>query len=163
MINKTKFRLKNKMTHKKLKEMVQDKDKTKEMETYIDNGLSNSEFEMLMGVFREIRLDRLFNELDVDENKLEKAKKTTVKLHPNSSEWPLLSRLYRNHDGKYKVETLINQYHDSILREGMLIGMDYGKKFIVEDLQNKRFSKQDVLNMSSKEVHEYCEENRQEI
>lgn len=163
MINKNRFRPKNKMTPEKLKEMIQDKGKRKEMENYIDNGLSYKEFEMLMGVFREIRMARLFNDLNIDENRLKKAKDTTVRLHPNSTEWPLLSALYRNRNGNYKVETLINQYHDSILQEGILIGMDYGKKFIIEDLQNRRFSKQDVMNMSNSEISEYCEENRQEV
>ena len=90
------------------------------------------------------------------------AKKKVIKLGPKS-EYPLFSTLYRDHDGLYKVETLINEYHDSTLREGMMVGISYGEKFIVEDIQNNRFTKEDILNMGMDEIIEYCDEERDEI
>ena len=45
----------------------------------------------------------------------------------------------------------------------MLIGANYGKKFIVEDIQNERFSKEDIINMTPEEINEYCDEIRDEI
>lgn len=62
-----------------------------------------------------------------------------------------------------KVEDLIYKFHDSILKEGMEIGLAYGQKFLVEDIQNKRFSKEDLKNMNEKELKEYYDENREEI
>lgn len=163
MKNRTKYLLRNKKTRRKLKKMIEDENRTDEVEEYLKKGLSYEEFEMIMGICRELRLDGLFEDLNIDKDELKKAKKTIVKLHPKSEEWPLMSNLYRNHEGKYKAETLMNQYHDSILRDGIIFGMEYGKKFIVEDLQNNRFSKQDIMRMSDDEIYEYCEENRQEI
>ena len=152
-----------KISRERLREMVEDENELEAMEEYIKSGLSEEEIEMLLDVIRESRLNDLFDELEIDKDKLEKAKKRKIKLHPESTEWPLLSTLYRDHKGKYKVEDLINEYHDSILAEGTIVGINYGKKFIVEDIQNKRFSKEDIMNMSKDEIGEYCDENRESI
>lgn len=146
----------------KIKQMMLNKD-TSEFEEFAKKNISKEMFEMMMDVNRELRLDDLFIDLEIDKDELEKAKKTIVKLNLKSAEWPLFSTLYRDHDGKYKVETLMNQYHDSTIRDGIIIGIDYGKKFIVQDLQSKRFSKQDILSMSEDDVSEYCDEDREEI
>lgn len=155
--------MKNRISREKLKEMVNSEDEIENMKKYIESDLSNDEFVMLMEVIRESRLDGLFNDLNIDPDKLEKAKKQIINLDPESSEWPLFSTLYRDHKGEYSFEELAFEYHDSILREGMIIGIDYGKKFIIEDLQNKRFSKEDIQKMGKNEIFEYCDENREEI
>lgn len=162
MKNKIKNRQQNKKMREKLKQMMLNEDQS-EFKEFAKKNISKEMFEMMMDVNRELRLNDLFENLEIDKNELEKAKKTIVKLSPKSAEWPLLSTLYRNHNGKYKVETLLNQYHDSTIRDGILIGIDYGKKFIVQDLQSQRFSKDDIINMSEDDVMEYCDENREEI
>ena len=45
----------------------------------------------------------------------------------------------------------------------MEIRLAYGQKFLVEDIQNKRFSKKDLKNMNEKELLEYYNENREKI
>lgn len=117
----------------------------------------------MLNLIREKRLNQFFDDLGIDKEKYESVRHETIKLHPQSVEWPLFSTLYQNHDGEYKVEDLIYEFHDSILKEGLEIGIAYGEKFVVEDVQNGRFKKEDFKNMNEKELHEYLEENREEI
>ena len=49
------------------------------------------------------------------------------------------------------------------MKDGLIIGMQYGKKFIIEDIQNHRFTEEDLLNMSEEELNDYCREIREEI
>lgn len=159
MKNKMKRKLKNKISREKLKKILNDESEVDNMKKIIKSDLSDGDIELIMDISRESRLDNLFENLNINKDELAKAKKKIIKLHPKSTEWPLLSTLYKNHKGKYKAETLFNEYHDSTLREGMVFGITYGKKFLVEDIQNKRFSKKDILNMSEDEIFEYCDED----
>lgn len=153
-----------KKSREEVKKMVNDMNEMENFERYAKSGLSSEEVAMILDVIRESRLEHFFEEeLNIDKDKLEEAKKRTIRLHPESTEWPLLSTLYRDHDGEYKVEDLFNEYHDSILRDGVMVGNDYGEKFLIEDIQNKRFSKEDILNMSEDEIKEYCNEERESI
>ena len=163
MKNKCRHKFKNEITREELKEMVNDENQNKKMEELIRGDLSSEDEEMLFDVIRESRMDTLFDALDVDRDKLAKAKKKIIKLHPQSEKWPFISTLYRDHKGKYKVETLINEYHDSTLAEGLQFGITYGNKFIAEDIQNGRFSRDDILNMTKEELNIYCDEDREEI
>lgn len=158
---KNRRKQKSKIPYEKLKEMMSDETQTEALEKMILN--QEIPFEMINEASRELRLNSLFEDLNVDEADLMKAKKKIIKLSPQSAEYPLFSTLYREHDGKYMVETLLNQYHDSTFREGALVGMNYGQKFIVEDIQNNRFTKEDILNISKEEIIKYCDENRDEV
>lgn len=151
---------KYKIAREKLKELLNDESQVETVQNMIKN--NEIPFDMFHEVSRELRMEQLFEDLNVDEEDLMNAKKKVIKLGPKS-EYPLFSTLYRDHDGQYKVETLINEYHDSTLREGMMVGISYGEKFIVEDIQNNRFTKEDILNMGMDEIIEYCDEERDEI
>lgn len=151
---------KYKIAREKLKELLNDESQVETVQNMIKN--NEIPFEMFHEVSRELRMEQLFEDLNVDGKDLMNAKKKVIKLGPKS-EYPLFSTLYRDHDGQYKVETLINEYHDSTLREGMMVGISYGEKFIVEDIQNNRFTKEDILNMGMDEIIEYCDEERDEI
>lgn len=151
---------KYKIAREKLKELLNDESQVETVQNMINN--NEIPFEMFYEVSRELRMEQLFEDLNVDGKDLMNAKKKVIKLGPKS-EYPLFSTLYRDHDGQYKVETLINEYHDSTLREGMMVGISYGEKFIVEDIQNNRFTKEDILNMGMDEIIEYCDEERDEI
>lgn len=151
---------KYKIAREKLKELLNDESQVETVQNMIKN--NEIPFEMFHEVSRELRMEQLFEDLNVDGKDLMNAKKKVIKLGPKS-EYPLFSTLYRDHDGQYKVETLINEYHDSTLREGMMVGISYGEKFIVEDIQNNRFTKDDILNMGMDEIIEYCDEERDEI
>ncbi len=151
---------KYKIAREKLKELLNDESQVETVQNMIKN--NEIPFDMFHEVSRELRMEQLFEDLNVDWKDLMNAKKKVIKLGPKS-EYPLFSTLYRDHDGLYKVETLINEYHDSTLREGMMVGISYGEKFIVEDIQNNRFTKEDILNMGMDEIIEYCDEERDEI
>ena len=161
MKNKTNRKSKKyKIAREKLKELLNDESQVETVQNMIKN--NEIPFDMFHEVSRELRMEQLFEDLNVDGKDLMNAKKKVIKLGPKS-EYPLFSTLYRDHDGLYKVETLINEYHDSTLREGMMVGISYGEKFIVEDIQNNRFTKEDILNMGMDEIIEYCDEERDEI
>lgn len=151
---------KHRADREKLKELMNDDSQVETVKKMIQN--EELPFEMFYEVSRELRMEQLFEDLNIDNDDLTKAKKKVIKLGPKS-EYHLCSTLYRDHNGQYKVETLINEYHDSTFREGMIVGIDYGEKFIVEDIQNNRFTKEDILNMSLDEIIEYCDEDRDEI
>lgn len=151
-------------TYDRIMKLMETQDSHDELENIIKNGnLSPVEVKNFFNAIRDARLNTLFEDLEIDEKKLDKARKKKIKLSPKSRKWPLLSTPYRDHEGKYVVEDLIYEYHDSVLREGILIGRDYGRKFAVEDIKNKRFGKEDILNMTKNELEEYCDENREEI
>ena len=159
MKNRSNRHLKNKR-REWIAKLMEDPEKFKEK---MGTEITEKDFELVHEISRDSRLNELFEDLNIDPVQLEIVKKKVIKLSPDSVEYPLFSTLFRDHDGNYKVEDLIYEYHDSILREGMMIGMDYGKKFITEDIQNGRFTKEDILKMTSEEIIEYGDEIREEI
>ena len=153
-------RVKEKIRRDQLKEMFSDEDRIEEAVEYAESHDSQKDIELINDVIRESRIDELFEDLGADENGLKK-RKHIIKL--NARQHNLHSSLFRKHDGKYQVETLLNEYHDSIFKEGENVGYAYGAKFFIKDIQSNRFSREDLLNMSDDEIQEYCEENREEI
>lgn len=160
--NNTKSRQKITALREKISKLIRD-DEIENFKKYVKGGISETEICIIMEEIRNARLNDFFEDLNIDKEKLEKTKKQIIRLSPTSTEFPLLSTLYRDHDGNYKVEDLFFEYHDSILRDGIMVGMDYAKKFFVEDIQKNRFKKEDIMNMTSEEIEKYCEENREEI
>ena len=157
-------KIKNMMDREKLKAMLNDESQMENFKDYIDTHNSSDDFKYIMDIIRELRIDTFFeNELKIDKDKLKEIKNKIIKISPNSKEYQLHSRLFCNHNGNYKVETLFNQYHDRLLKEGYKIGFDYGNKFLVQDIQNGRFTKENLINMTHEEILEYCEEQRDEI
>lgn len=109
------------------------------------------------------QLDVLIEDLKISREDFEKLSKKIIRIRRNSGEYPFESDVYGKHNGNYKFETLIYQYLESVIREGMIVGMQFGKKFMIRDLQNHRFSREDVENMSEKEIEEYCDEVVEDI
>ena len=153
----------DKISREKLKEMVNDEDQFEDFKSYLADNHSQSDMATLIEIFRELRMEELFNDLGIDAEKLDKAKRKVIKLGPKSKEWPLMSTLYKDHNGLYKVEDLFNEYHDDTFNEGYHIGFCYGTKFFIEDLKNGRFTKEDILKMSEEEINKYRCEEREEI
>jgi hypothetical protein len=149
-----------KARREKIAKLMENPEKFKEK---MGSEITEKDVGLIHEIARDARLDELFDDLNINKDQLEHVKKQIIKLSPKSVEYPLFSTLFRDHDGNYKVEDLINEYHDSILREGMLFGMDYGKKFLAEDIQSKRFTKEDLMNMTQEEIIEYGDEIRDEI
>ena len=154
-----KFKVKNKYTREQLKEIL----KTgKPIESFVDlisGNLKEKEVKIIMDITREIRIDELIQKLNINFENYLNNKNKIIKLKPNSKEYSLISNQFKKHDGLYKLEDLLNEYHDSVLREGTIIGISYGKKFIIEDIQNGRYTKEDFINMNPIEIKEYCFED----
>ena len=144
----------------KIARLLEDPEKFKEK---LGSEITEKDVGLVHEITREARLNELFEELNIDSDQLERVKRQVIRLTPKSAEYRLFSTLFRDHDGNYKVCDLMNEYHDSILREGMMIGIDYGKKFIAEDVQSGRFTKEDLMNMTHEEIIEYGDEIREEI
>lgn len=151
-----------KLTYNEIDELLNDEENFDELFNTMENS-SEKEIFMILDVIRDKRLKGLFDDLNIDEEKLKEALEKEIELSPKSVEYPLFSTLYRDHDGKYKVKDLINEYHDSIIREGAMIGIQYGKKFIVEDFQNKKITLNQLQKMSSDEITEYISQVREDI
>ena len=158
-------KMKKMMNREKLKRMINDENETENVEKYIKSHCDDpDEFKLVMDIITESRLDYLLeNDLKIDKEKSDKIRKKVIKITPKSEEYNLKSELFRQHNGKYKVETLLIQYHDLILKRGYSYGYNYGRKFLVEDIQNGRFTKDDIMNMSQDEIDKYCEEQREKI
>lgn len=152
---------KDKKRRAEVKEIMDEFD---EENPQVDSRLSENDVQHIHDIARESRMNELLIEdLKIDEEELEKAKKKIIKLSPYSRKFKFRSVIYKDLKGFYKVEVLLNLFHDSILKEGINIGMEFGTKFLIEDIQNKRFSKEDIMNMTPEEIDEYCEEVREEI
>uniref|UniRef100_UPI0025FC7600 hypothetical protein n=1 Tax=uncultured Methanobrevibacter sp. TaxID=253161 RepID=UPI0025FC7600 len=92
---------KYKIAREKLKELLNDESQVETVQNMIKN--NEIPFDMFHEVSRELRMEQLFEDLNVDWKDLMNAKKKVIKLGPKS-EYPLFSTLYRDHDGLYKVE-----------------------------------------------------------
>lgn len=114
----------------------------------------------ILSELKDSQMNLLYGNLNVENERLEKIKNKIITIRPKSTEYPFNSALYKNHNGKYKFETLMHQYSESILRDGLAIGMQYGKSFIIEDLQNERFDREFIENMSPDDIDSYCREIR---
>ena len=129
----------------------------------IKDKVIEKDLKLFFEIARENRLNNLFEDLNIDKNKLKKARKKVIKLSPNSKNYHLISHIFCNHKGQYHVDHLFNEYHDDIFRNGMIVGIEYGKKFIVKDIQENRITKEDLLNMNNDELYNYFYEEREEI
>ena len=127
-------------------------------EEEIEENKDKEEFEKAMRSIRESMLNDLFDKLEIDKNKLEIVKKEKIQLDPESIEVPLFSTLYRDKKGEFTFEELTNMYYDEILREGVEMGIPYGKKLIAEDIQSNKITKEKILKMSHEDLVEYYEE-----
>ena len=157
---KNKSNLHYRRQREKLERLMNDPEK---FISLIGTEITEKDVALVHEIARDARIDDLIESLNIDENQFQKARKKVIKLSPNSTECHMLSALFRDYDGKYLVEDLLYEYHDSILREGVMLGEAYGNKFLVEDIQNNRFSKNDIMNMGKREIDEYCNEVRDEI
>ena len=75
---KNRRKLKSKITYEKLKEIMSDENQTETLEKMMRD--QDIPYELFYEVSRELRLNRLFYDLNVDEADLMKAKKKVIKL-----------------------------------------------------------------------------------
>lgn len=150
------------ITDEQLEEMMNNGDES-EIIKFIENGDEVENMKRFYEISRNERLKHFLEELTDDEECYYKIKDEEINLRPQLIHDNLISRLYKNHEGNYKIEDLLIEYHDCVFKEGVEIGMKYGKKFMVQDIQNNRFDKESIMNMTEEERIEYLDENREEI
>ena len=158
-----KFKLKNKYTRKQLKEIMKTGKPEEDFMDIMTSNLTSKEVKMVIQITRELRVEELIENLNINIENYLKTKNKIIKLKPNSKEYSLISNQFKKHDGLYKLEDLLNEYHDIVLKEGIILGMDYGQKFVIEDIQSGRYTKEDLINMNPTELQEYCQEDRDKI
>ena len=115
-MNPKKKRLNKQAIHRKVTKIFVNDDK------FARNQLSEEETSILYKVGRDRRFNMLFEELHVDKNDLKKAKNKHVSLYSQSQD---------SKSKKQKFKHILNDYYGSIIKEGIFIGIGYGKKFIV--------------------------------
>lgn len=152
--------LRYKRRRAKLEKLMNDPEK---FQSLMGTEITEKDVPLVHEIARDARIDDLIERLNIDKEQFEKLRKKTIKLSPNSTECHMVSTLFRDHDGTYIVEDLLYEYHDSILREGIAVGEAYGNKFLVEDIQSNRFTKEDLMKMSKRKIDKYCDEVRDEI
>ena len=147
---------------KKLLKMMNEKT-PEEISDYIENDMTEEELKVFYDINREKHLDELYKSLDIKKEDIKNSKKKVIKFNPKSNKLDLHSQLYKKHKGKYKFNTLMNEYHDKIFSKGLVVGTMYGRKFFAEDLQNNRFKIEDIKTMNSEDIESYLNEDRKEI
>ena len=157
-----KFRNKKmKFTDDELYELIQNEnieENSKILNEYIRlNGKKG--FEHYYRINQNLRFEYLFEILNIDFNEYKKVKNKILKLKPDSEEIPLFSPFFKNHKGNYKLETLLRQHHDENLKTGIELGICYGKKFAIEDLQNNKYTIEDFKKMNKDDIWDYINEN----
>ena len=145
---------------RKLSKLMSDPDT---FEDKLEGNVTEKDIELMHEIARESRLNDLFDDLNINKTKIKKLQKKVIKLSPKSKKYHLTSHIFSKHKGLYRVGDLLDEYHDDILRTGMLVGIYYGKKFIIKDIQDNRITKQDLMNMNDDELYEYFYEQREEI
>lgn len=157
------IKIANKYTRKEMKEIINDENKLDFLNELIKSGLSSKEIKTIHNLIRESRIDLLFKELNVNYDEYVHAKNKIIKLKPKSEELHLISVIFRDCNGNYKIEDLLNKYHDAILHDGINYGMDYGVKFLYEDIQNGKYTIDDFKNMTEEDIDNYGRLEREEI
>lgn len=142
----------------KIKRIVEEEDEEK-FKKMVKDELEFEDVQLFLELIREKRMEELYEKLEIDRDKLKKAKAKKIKLSPDSVKWPLLSSIYRDKKGKYKVEDLLFEYHDSVLAEGMEIGIETGKQVVIMDIKNGKLKKDDINRMSEDDIEEYINKN----
>lgn len=142
----------------KIKRIVEEEDEEK-FKKMVKDELEFEDVQLFLELIRKKRMEELYEKLEIDRDKLKKAKAKKIKLSPDSVKWPLLSSIYRDKKGKYKVEDLLFEYHDSVLAEGMEIGIETGKQVVIMDIKNGKLKKDDINRMSEDDIEEYINKN----
>lgn len=158
---KFRSKIKNIIKDMDCEELIESDENLYKLSNIINKPLSDEETEIIFDVFRQRRIKEFFKKLNIENEKFKSTSNKVIKINPSNDK--LISLVYRKHKGNYKISTLIEEFHDAALSEGNKIGIRYGAKFAIEDLQNKRFTKEDFENMTEDEIIEYCNEIRNEI
>jgi len=121
------------------------------------NKEDNKKVEEMMNHLKEEYLNTLFENLHIDKSKLDQMKNKKLSVE----DMCLMSTLYRDKKGEFTLEELTDEYYYSILKEGVLFGLDYGKKIIIDDIQSNKLSKEAIINMSVEDVMNYFDDRKE--
>ena len=156
-----KYRNKKQKIKEKIRNIINTYDEESQIE-YMDN-MPIEEIEIMAEVYCEMRIEHLLEQLKIPLEDYKKIQNKVINLNSKSKEIQLISYVFREYKGNYTLKQLLINYHDEVLKDGIEIGLKYGKKFIVEDIQQNRFTKETLKNISENEYYEYIYEELDEI
>ena len=128
---------------------------SKQIELIIESVLASfSEFTDDNEMMVEYHYEELFNVLDIDLKLAKKKCNKRVKLGPKS-DLKLISLIFKEKKGKFRVTDLVKEHCKVLFEEGMRLGIRNGIKIVIDDIQSSRIKEDDFSNMSMNELSDY--------
>ncbi len=126
----------------------------------LDKYLNDVELsKMIINLFtiRRINLfEKLCDHLEINIKKAnEICNNSYYKFNLETAEDMFVSELYSTIEGEYSCRELVERYISYVFNEGMNVGMVYGKKKFIEDIQDNQFSYEGLNIMNYEEKFEY--------
>lgn len=102
----------------------------------------------------DYHFEELFDVLDIDLKLAKKRCNKRIKLG-NKSKIGILSAIYKNKNGKFRVTDLVKEHCQTIFEEGMRLGIRNGIKIVMDDVHSKRIDPDDFSTMELNELSAY--------
>ena len=102
----------------------------------------------------DYHFEEMFNILDID---LKLAKKKTNKriLLGEKSKLQLISAIFKEKEGKFRVSDLVREHCFAIFQEGMRIGIRNGIKIVIDDITSGRVNHNEFNEMNLDQLSDY--------
>lgn len=102
----------------------------------------------------DYHFEELFDVLDIDLKLAKKRCNKRIKLG-NKSKIGIISAIYKNKNGKFRVTDLVKEHCQTIFEEGMRLGIRNGIKIVMDDVHSKRIDPDDFSTMELNELSAY--------
>lgn len=102
----------------------------------------------------DYHFEELFDVLDIDLKLAKKRCNKRIKLG-NKSKIGIISAIYKNKNGKFRVTDLVKEHCQTIFEEGMRLGIRNGIKIVMDDVHSKRINPDDFSTMELNELSAY--------
>lgn len=102
----------------------------------------------------DYHFEELFDVLDIDLKLAKKRCNKRIKLG-NKSKIGIISAIYKNKNGKFRVTDLVKEHCQTIFEEGMRLGIRNGIKIVMDDVHLKRINPDDFSTMELNELSAY--------
>lgn len=102
----------------------------------------------------DYHFEELFDVLDIDLKLAKKRCNKRIKLG-NKSKIRIISAIYKNKNGKFRVTDLVKEHCQTIFEEGMRLGIRNGIKIVMDDVHSKRINPDDFSTMELNELSAY--------
>ena len=102
----------------------------------------------------DYHFEELFNVLDIDFKLAKKRCNKRILLGPKSKLF-IISAIFKDKEGKFRVTDLVKEHCKTIFEEGMRIGIRNGIKIVMDDVNLKRINPDDFSTMDMSELSNY--------